>query len=80
MVKNLSPSAGATGDLVRSLGWEDTLEEEMATQSRILAWESLWTEDLAGYNLRGCKESRGCRESQGHRELNMTLCKHKIVY
>ena len=52
----------------------------MATQSRILAWESLWTEDLAGYNLRGCKESRGCRESQGHRELNMTLCKHKIVY
>ena len=23
---------------VRSLGWEDSLEEEMATHSRILAW------------------------------------------
>ena len=25
---------------VRSLGWEDPLEEEMATHSRILAWEN----------------------------------------
>ena len=24
---------------IRSLGWEDPLEEEMATHSRILAWE-----------------------------------------
>ena len=24
---------------VRSLGWEDTLEEEMATHSGILAWK-----------------------------------------
>jgi len=24
---------------VQSLGWEDPLEEEMATQSSILAWE-----------------------------------------
>ena len=28
----------------QSLGWEDPLEEEMATCSRILAWEILWTE------------------------------------
>ena len=26
---------------VRSLGWEDPLEEEMATHSSILAWENL---------------------------------------
>ena len=25
---------------VRSLGWEDPLEEDMATLSRILAWEN----------------------------------------
>jgi len=25
---------------VQSLGWEDPLEEEMATHSRILAWEN----------------------------------------
>ena len=30
---------------VRSLGWEDSLEEEMATHSGILAWEMSWTEE-----------------------------------
>ena len=30
---------------VRSLGQEDPLEEEMATQSSILAWRILWTEE-----------------------------------
>ena len=29
---------------VRSLGWEDPLEEEMATHSSILAWEIPQTE------------------------------------
>ena len=31
---------------VRSLGWEDPLEKEMATHSSILAWEIPWTEEL----------------------------------
>ena len=30
---------------VWSLGWEDTLEEEMVTQSSILAWKIPWTEE-----------------------------------
>ena len=30
---------------VRSLGWEDHLEKEMATHSSILAWEISWTEE-----------------------------------
>ena len=30
---------------VLSLGWEDPLEEEMASQSGILAWRIPWTED-----------------------------------
>ena len=29
---------------VLSLGWEDPLEKEMATNSSILAWEIPWTE------------------------------------
>ena len=29
---------------VRSMGWEDPLEEGMATHSIILAWKILWTE------------------------------------
>ena len=30
---------------VRLLGWEDPLEEEMATLSSILAWRIPWTEE-----------------------------------
>ena len=33
---------------VPSLGREDPLEKEMATHSRILAWEIPWTEALDG--------------------------------
>ena len=34
--------------LVQSLGWEDPLKKEMATQSSILAWEIPWTEEAGG--------------------------------
>ena len=30
---------------VRSLGWEDPLEKEMATHFSILAWKIPWTEE-----------------------------------
>ena len=30
---------------VRSLGWEDPLEKEMATHPSILAWKIPWTEE-----------------------------------
>ena len=33
---------------VWSLGWEDPLEDEMATHSSILAWEITWTEEPGG--------------------------------
>jgi len=42
VVKNL-PAKQETW--VQSLGWEDPLEEEMATYSGILAWEIPWTEE-----------------------------------
>ena len=42
LVKNL-PAIGETW--VRSLGWEDPLEQVMATHSSILAWRILWTEE-----------------------------------
>ena len=38
---------------VRSLGWEDTLEKEMATHSSILAWRLSWTEEPAGLQSTG---------------------------
>ena len=42
MVKSL-PSIQETQ--VRSLGWEDPLDKEMATNSSILAWRIPWTEE-----------------------------------
>ena len=33
---------------VQSLGWEDPLEEEMATHSSVLAWKIPWTEKPSG--------------------------------
>ena len=42
---------------VQSLGWEDPLEEQMATYFSILAWEILWTEEPGGLQFMGHKES-----------------------
>ena len=39
------------------LGWEDPLEEGMATHSRILAWRIPWTEEPGGLQSWGHKES-----------------------
>ena len=41
--------------LVQSLGWEDPLEETMATHSSILAWEIPWTEEPCGLSSTGSK-------------------------
>ena len=45
---------------VQSLGWEDPLEEGMATHSSILAWRIPWTEEPDGL------------QSMGHKELDTT--------
>ena len=49
-VKNL-PAVQETQ--VRSLGWEDPLEKEMATHSSILAWKTSWTEEPGGLQSMG---------------------------
>ena len=41
---------------VWSLGWEDALEEGMATHSSILAWIFSWTEEHGGYSPCSQKE------------------------
>ena len=50
VVNKPSANAGNIRDtgLVRSLGWEDPLEEGMATHSSILAWRIPWTEEPGG--------------------------------
>ena len=38
---------------VLSLGWEDPLEEGMATHSSVLAWRIPWTEEHSGLQSMG---------------------------
>ena len=38
---------------VRSLGWEDPLEEGMVSLSSVLAWRTLWTEESGGLQSLG---------------------------
>ena len=54
-VKNL-PTMQETW--IRSLGWEDPLEEGMATHSSILAWRSPWTEEVGGLQTMGLQRAR----------------------
>ena len=44
---------------VRSLGWEDPLEEEMVTHSRLLAWRTPWTEEAGGLQSMGSLSQTG---------------------
>ena len=41
---------------IQPLGQEDPLEEEMATQSSVLACRIPWTKEPGGLQSRGCKE------------------------
>ena len=42
---------------VQSLGWEDSLEKDMATHSNILAWTIPWMEEPGGLQSVGRKDS-----------------------
>ena len=55
VVKNL-PAIQETRVLF--LGWEDPLEEEMATHSSILAWRIPWTEKPGGLQSIGSQRVR----------------------
>ena len=48
MVKNLAGMQETQETQVRSLGWEDPLEKEMATHFSILAWRIPWTDEPGG--------------------------------
>ena len=53
MVKNLPVMQKAQETRAQFLGWEDSLEKEMATHSSILAWKIPWTEEPGGLQSMG---------------------------
>ena len=66
MVKNLPAVQKTKETRVLSLGWDDPLEEGMATLSSVLAWRIPWAEEPGG--TQGCKESdtEGTQHSTAH--------------
>ena len=57
---------------VRSLGWEDPLEEGMATHTSILAWRTPWTEEPSRLQSIGSHRV-------GH-DGNNSACMHACMY
>ena len=55
MVKNL-PAVQETW--VRSLGWEDPLEKEIATDFSIFDWKNPWREEPGGLQSMGSQKGR----------------------
>ena len=54
LVKNMPAMQEAW---VQFLGWENSLEKEMAIHSSIFAWKIPWTEELGGLQCMGSQES-----------------------
>ena len=68
VVKNPPAVAGITGDTGSILGWEDSLEEEMAIHSSILAWE-----------IRGQRSLEGCSpwdRSESDKTKHTRMCSY----
>ena len=75
MGKESACSAGDSG-LAPQLGprgWEDPLEEGMATHSSILACRGPQTESLVGYSPEGRKESDTTKATEHARILQVNL-------
>ena len=69
-VKNLPAMQETKETCVRSLGWEDPLEKEMAAHSSFLAWEIPWTEEPGGLQSMGSQRVRhdlAIKQQQGLR-------------
>ena len=58
---------------VRSLGWEDPLEEEMATHSSILAWRISPTEEPGGLQSMGPQSQTRLSTAQQQQTLVRAL-------
>ena len=78
MVKNPSVKQETQ---VRSLGWEDPLEKEMATHSSILAWEIPWTEESGGLQSTGLQRVRHDLLPKQHQpKCAIAPCLNKYTY
>ena len=78
-VKNLPVTQESQEMWIRTLGWEDSLEEGMATHSSILAWRIPWTEDPGGLQFTESQRVRRDWATNIRREINLAVTEWKIT-
>ena len=72
LVKDPPANARDAETQVGSLGWENPLEEGMATHSSILAWRTTWKQrSLAAYSPQSYKELDTTEAT-----LHTSICQH----
>ena len=49
------PDGSDSKESVCNVGWEDSLEKEMANRASVLAWKVPWTEEPGGLQSMGSK-------------------------
>ena len=75
MVRICLPMQKVHETLVRSLGGEDPLEEEMATHSSVLAWRTPWTEEPGGLRSMGLQSRT---RLSAHTETDLININHDV--
>ena len=65
---------------VQFLGWEDPLEEGMATYSSILAWRIPWTEEPSGLQSIGSHRVRHDWSDLAHTHITIEKTSYKKVH
>ena len=65
---------------VWSLGHKDPLEKEMASQSSILAWEILWTEEAGGLQSFGSQRVGPRLSGWAHTTVQVLSCPVSLKY
>ena len=73
---------------VQSQGWEDSLDEGMATHSNIHAWKIPWTEELGGLHSKGSQRvihdwsdlPHTCARTHTHTHIHIYICMHVCIH
>ena len=73
LVKNLPGMQEMLEIWVQFLGWEDPMEEGMATHSSNLAWRIPWTEEPGRLHSIGCKELDTTQHSTAFRQIDRQI-------
>ena len=82
LVKNPPANTGDTRDTGSFPGWEDPLEEEMATHCSSLAWRIPWTREPGG--LQSCspwgRKESDTTEASRHCTVCTRVCTHMYLH